>query len=52
MCIKNEQYLNTKNKIQNTKHQINAITSDYFKLKKENEILVKENNKLKTEYMI
>ena len=47
MWINNEQFLNIKNKIQNIKHHINAITTDYFNLKKENEIWVKESNKLK-----
>ena len=47
-----EQFLKTKNELQNLKHQFNVINNENIRLKKENEILIKDKNKLKNDYMI
>jgi len=46
--IDNGQFLHIKNELNNVKRQINLLNSENFKLKKDNESLIKEKNELKT----
>ena len=49
--IDKEQFLRVKNELQNTKHQLNIISKENFRLKKDNEILLKEKNKFKSDLL-
>ena len=46
--IDNGTFLHIKNELNNVKRQINLLNSENFKLKKDNESLIKEKNELKT----
>jgi len=50
--IDNEQFLRVKNELQNAKHQLNILSKENFKLKKDNEILLKEKNKYKSDLLV
>ena len=47
-----EQFLRIKNELENSKHQINILSKENFALKKNNEMLIREKNKLKSDLMI
>ena len=47
-----EQFLRIKNELENSKHQINILSKENFTLKKNNEMLIREKNKLKSDLMI
>ena len=47
-----EQFLRIKNELGNSKHQINILSKENFALKKNNEMLIREKNKLKSDLMI
>ena len=50
--IDKEQFLRVKNELQNAKHQLNIISKENFRLKKDNEILLKEKNKFKSDLLV
>ena len=50
--IDKEQFLRVKNELQNTKHQLNILSKENFRLKKDNEILLKEKNKFKSDLLV
>ena len=50
--IDNEQFLRVKNELQNAKHQLNILSKENFQLKKDNEILLKEKNKYKSDLLV
>ena len=50
--IDKEQFLRVKNELQNTKHQLNILSKENFQLKKDNEILLKEKNKFKSDLLV
>ena len=50
--VDKEQFLRVKNELQNAKHQLNIISKENFRLKKDNEILLKENNKFKSDLLV
>ena len=50
--IDNEQFLRVKNELQNAKHQLNILSKENFRLKKDNEILLKEKNKYKSDLLV
>ena len=50
--IDNEHFLRVKNELQNAKHQLNILSKGNFKLKKDNEILLKEKNKYKSDLLV
>ena len=47
-----EQFLRIKNELENSKYQINILSKENFTLKKNNEMLIREKNKLKSDLMI
>ena len=50
--VDKEQFLRVKNELQNAKHQLNIISKENFRLKKDNEILLKEKNKFKSDLLV
>ena len=50
--IDNEQFLRIKNESESDKHQINLLKKEIFRLKKNNEILAKEKNEIKSNFLI
>ena len=50
--VDNEQFLRVKNELENSKHQINILSKENFTLKKNNEILIREKNKLKSDFLV
>ena len=50
--VDNEQFLRVKNELENSKHQINILSKENITLKKNNEILIREKNKLKSELLV
>ena len=50
--IDNEQFLRIKNESESNKHQINLLKKEIFRLKKNNEILAKEKNEIKSNFLI
>ena len=50
--IDKEQFLRVKNELQNAKHQLNILSKENFRLKKDNEILLKEKNKFKIDLLV
>jgi hypothetical protein len=50
--INNEQISRIKNELEINKHQINVLSSENLKLKRENEELIKEKNRLKSNYLV
>ena len=50
--IDKEQFLRVKNELQNAKHQLNILSKENFRLKKDNEILLKEKNKFKSDLLV
>ena len=50
--VDKEQFLRVKNELQNTKHQLNILSKENFRLKKDNEILLKEKNKFKSDLLV
>ena len=50
--IDKEQFLRVKNELQNAKHQLNIISKENFRLKKDDEILLKEKNKFKSDLLV
>ena len=50
--LDNDNFLHIKNDLENSKGQINALTNANFKIKREKESLVKENNELKMNNLI
>ena len=50
--IDKEQFLRVKNELQNTKHQLNILSKENFRLKKDNETLLKEKNKFKSDLLV
>ncbi len=50
--IDKEQFLRVKNELQNAKNQLNILSKENFRLKKDNEILLKEKNKFKSDLLV
>lgn len=50
--INNEQISRIKNELEINKHQINVLSIENLKLKRENEELIKEKNRLKNNYLV
>ena len=50
--VDKEQFLRVKNELQNAKHQLNILSKENFRLKKDNEILLKEKNKFKSDLLV
>ena len=50
--VDKEQFLRVKNELQNAKHQLNIISKENFRLKKDNEILLKEKNNFKSDLLV
>ena len=50
--IDNEQFLRIKNESESNKHHINLLKKEIFRLKKNNEILAKEKNEIKSNFLI
>ena len=50
--INNEHISRIKNELEINKHQINVLSSENLKLKRENEELIKEKNRLKSNYLV
>ena len=50
--VDNETFLRVRNELQNSKHQINILSKENFRLKKDNEILLKEKNKFKSDFLV
>lgn len=50
--LENEHFLHLKNELENAKIQINLLNNEIYKIKRENESLIKENNELKINNII